>query len=69
MTHYYVTWLIDMARWYVPWLIPMSQVVVGGVIPEQDYAQLYDAGVISIFGPGTKITAAVVEVVEKLIPE
>jgi len=47
----------------------MSQVVVGGVIPEQDYAQLYDAGVISIFGPGTKITAAVVEVVGKLIPE
>eukprot|EP00802_Teleaulax_amphioxeia_P006847 Tamp_06852.p1 GENE.Tamp_06852~~Tamp_06852.p1 ORF type:complete len:749 (+),score=166.25 Tamp_06852:286-2247(+) len=45
------------------------KVVVGGVIPEQDYAELFAAGVISIFGPGTRITAAVEEVVSKINPE
>lgn len=30
-------------------------VVCGGVIPEQDYAALYDAGVTAIFPPGTPI--------------
>jgi methylmalonyl-CoA mutase len=45
------------------------KVVVGGVIPQQDYQQLFDAGVIAIFGPGTKITSAVIEVVSKLQPE
>jgi len=33
-------------------------VVVGGVIPTQDYAFLYDAGVAAIFGPGTVIAQA-----------
>jgi methylmalonyl-CoA mutase len=45
------------------------KVVVGGVIPAQDYQQLFDAGVISIFGPGTRITNAVIDVVSKLHPE
>jgi len=33
-------------------------VVCGGVIPRQDYQQLYDAGVSAIFGPGTNIPKA-----------
>ena len=33
-------------------------VVVGGVIPPQDYAFLYDAGVAGIYGPGTVIPVA-----------
>ncbi|KAI8819348.1 methylmalonyl-coenzyme A mutase-like protein [Fimicolochytrium jonesii] len=41
-------------------------VVVGGVIPQQDYAFLYDAGVGCIFGPGTKIPVAAQEVVQKI---
>ena len=35
-----------------------TAVVVGGVIPPQDYAFLYDAGVVGIYGPGTAIPAA-----------
>ena len=34
------------------------RVVVGGVIPPQDYAELYAAGVGAIFGPGTRIPLA-----------
>jgi methylmalonyl-CoA mutase len=41
-------------------------VVCGGVIPPQDYAMLHDAGVSSIFGPGTRIPAAATEVIDKL---
>jgi len=37
-------------------------VVCGGVIPPQDYQALYDAGVTSIFGPGTRIPQAAMEV-------
>ncbi|MDO4263684.1 MAG: methylmalonyl-CoA mutase, partial [Deinococcus sp.] len=33
-------------------------VIAGGVIPQQDYAALYDAGVVGIFGPGTPILGA-----------
>ncbi|MEM9318739.1 MAG: methylmalonyl-CoA mutase [Pseudomonadota bacterium] len=33
-------------------------VICGGVIPQQDYAYLYDAGVKAIFGPGTNIPDA-----------
>jgi methylmalonyl-CoA mutase len=33
-------------------------VVVGGVIPQQDYAFLHNAGVAAIFGPGTNIPEA-----------
>lgn len=37
-------------------------VVCGGVIPPQDYDFLKEAGVEGIFGPGTRITAAALEV-------
>jgi len=42
-------------------------VVVGGVIPQQDYQALYDAGVHAIFGPGSNIPDAASEIL-KLIP-
>ena len=41
-------------------------IVVGGVIPEQDYAELYEAGATAIFGPGTVITESALEVIQKL---
>ncbi|XP_033111148.1 methylmalonyl-CoA mutase, mitochondrial-like [Anneissia japonica] len=41
-------------------------VVVGGVIPPQDYDILYEFGVKSIFGPGTKIPVAAVCVVDDI---
>ncbi|MHC0053873.1 methylmalonyl-CoA mutase [Actibacterium sp. D379-3] len=43
-------------------------VVCGGVIPQQDYQFLYDAGVKAIFGPGTNIPEAAQGVL-KLIAE
>ncbi|HOY33160.1 MAG TPA: methylmalonyl-CoA mutase [Bacteroidales bacterium] len=42
-------------------------VIVGGVIPPQDYDFLYQAGAIAIFGPGTKIPAAAINMLEILI--
>jgi methylmalonyl-CoA mutase len=42
-------------------------VVVGGVIPEQDHAELYDAGVAAIYGPGTMIPAAAMDMLELLM--
>lgn len=33
-------------------------VICGGVIPEQDYQDLYDVGVAEIFGPGTHVITA-----------
>lgn len=39
-------------------------VVCGGVIPPKDYQFLYDAGASAIFGPGTRITSAAIEVIE-----
>jgi len=37
---------------------PEIVVVVGGVVPQQDYAFLHDAGVAAVFGPGTVISTA-----------
>jgi len=42
-------------------------VVVGGVIPQQDYAYLFDKGVVGVFGPGTKIAKAAQQILEVLI--
>ncbi|MBK6853576.1 MAG: methylmalonyl-CoA mutase [Burkholderiales bacterium] len=41
-------------------------VFVGGVIPQQDYGYLYDAGVKGIFGPGTPIPASAKTVLEQI---
>jgi methylmalonyl-CoA mutase len=42
-------------------------VIVGGVIPPQDYDFLYSAGVVGIFGPGTSIPKAAMQILEVLI--
>lgn len=39
-------------------------VICGGVIPPQDYQLLYDKGCAAIFGPGTKIPEAAMNVVD-----
>ncbi len=41
-------------------------IVAGGVIPEQDYAQLKADGVTAIFGPGTPITEAAASILGAL---
>ena len=43
-----------------------SMIVVGGVIPVQDYAELRAAGASAIFGPGTVIPKAALELLDKL---
>ena len=42
-------------------------VIVGGVIPHQDYQYLFDAGAVAVFGPGTKISDAAIEMLQLLI--
>lgn len=41
-------------------------VIAGGVIPPQDYDFLYGKGVAAIFGPGTRIPSAAVEVIDQI---
>ncbi|WP_281980527.1 methylmalonyl-CoA mutase [Tenacibaculum mesophilum] len=42
-------------------------VIVGGVIPAQDYQFLFDAGTVGVFGPGTKIAQAAIDMLTILI--
>ena len=42
-------------------------VIAGGVIPAQDYQYLFDKGVVGVFGPGTKIAKAAIDILEILI--
>ena len=42
-------------------------VIVGGVIPAQDYQFLFDAGAVGVFGPGTKIAQAAIDLITILI--
>ena len=44
-------------------------VIVGGVIPSQDYQYLFDSGAVAVFGPGTKISDAAIQLLEILIDE
>ncbi len=41
-------------------------VICGGVIPKQDYDFLFDAGVVGVFGPGTVISKAAIDILNKL---
>ena len=41
-------------------------VVLGGVIPPEDVQALLDMGVAAVFGPGTPIAEAAIEVLERL---
>ena len=42
-------------------------VIVGGVIPAQDYQFLFDAGALAVYGPGTRISDAAIEMLTILI--
>ena len=42
-------------------------VIAGGVIPPSDYQYLYDAGVSGVFGPGTVIADAAIDILNKLL--
>lgn len=42
-------------------------VVAGGIIPEQDHKELYDKGIIDIFGPGTIISKAAIRILNRLM--
>ena len=42
-------------------------VIAGGVIPAKDYDFLYDHGVFGVFGPGTKISVAAINILQLLI--
>jgi methylmalonyl-CoA mutase len=42
-------------------------VIVGGVIPKQDYQFLFDAGAVAVYGPGTKISDAAIQILEILL--
>ena len=44
-------------------------VIVGGVIPAQDYDELYRDGAAAIFGPGTPIATAAIKILEILMEE
>lgn len=46
---------------------PDILVVAGGVIPKQDYSYLEQRGVSGIFGPGTNIPLAAIEILQKLM--
>uniref|UniRef100_A0A8C7GFA2 Methylmalonyl-CoA mutase, mitochondrial n=1 Tax=Oncorhynchus kisutch TaxID=8019 RepID=A0A8C7GFA2_ONCKI len=45
---------------------PDILVICGGVIPPQDYEFLYQSGVCCIFGPGTRIPQAAVDVIDNI---
>ncbi|MFK5981556.1 MAG: methylmalonyl-CoA mutase, partial [Flavobacteriaceae bacterium] len=42
-------------------------VIVGGVIPPQDYQFLFDAGAVAVYGPGTRISDAAIDLLQILI--
>lgn len=42
-------------------------IVAGGVIPQQDYDYLYQAGVSFVFGPGTIIAKSAIDILKKLM--
>jgi methylmalonyl-CoA mutase len=42
-------------------------VILGGVVPKQDYDFLFEHGVAGVFGPGTVITEAAIEILDLLL--
>ncbi|XP_037699276.1 methylmalonyl-CoA mutase, mitochondrial isoform X2 [Choloepus didactylus] len=45
---------------------PDILVMCGGVIPPQDYEYLFEVGVVNIFGPGTRIPNAAIQVIDDI---
>jgi methylmalonyl-CoA mutase len=46
---------------------PDIMVVAGGVIPQKDYEFLFNSGVAAVFGPGTVLSEAASDILEKLM--
>ena len=44
-------------------------IILGGIIPKKDYDYLYNKGVDKIFGPGTIISEAVIDILSKYLDE
>ncbi|THD66592.1 methylmalonyl-CoA mutase [Robertkochia marina] len=44
-------------------------VIVGGVIPRQDYEDLFNSGATAVFGPGTKISDTAIKILDILLEE
>ena len=42
------------------------KVICGGVIPPQDYDFLHELGVSKVFGPGTNVKKAALEVIDMI---
>jgi methylmalonyl-CoA mutase len=42
-------------------------VILGGVVPQQDYEKLFQNGVTGIYGPGTILSKAAQDILEKLM--
>lgn len=42
-------------------------VVAGGIIPEQDHEELYQKGIVDIFGPGTIVSKAAIKILNRLM--
>jgi methylmalonyl-CoA mutase len=45
---------------------PDILVVAGGVIPPNDIPLLLEAGVCAVFGPGTRVTDAAIDIINRL---
>ena len=45
------------------------KVIVGGVVPPNDYDFLYQLGVVGVYGPGTKISTAALEILNRLMED
>jgi len=48
---------------------PDIRVIVGGIVPPADYESLYQAGVVGIFGPGTVIAEAAIDILQLLLKQ
>jgi methylmalonyl-CoA mutase len=48
---------------------PDIMVVAGGVIPQKDYDFLFQSGVSAVFGPGTVLSEAAIQIMGKLMEE
>ena len=42
-------------------------IIVGGIIPQKDYPYLKNKGVKKIFGPGTIVVEAAIDILNKLL--
>ena len=44
-------------------------VVCGGIIPDQDHEMLAEAGVAAIYGPGTRVPSAALDMLSRLLKD